>query len=108
MLVFSTLLFLLLKDHIYRLSRVTVDVEYDGHSATIKEHVLNLFRRHRIMLDPEMLHFRRIGKKSPAHDLALKVFNYKVLPSQKITAEEVLAEFSHKKMTETPSGGTLG
>lgn len=108
MLVFSTLLFLLLKDHIHKLNRIIVDVEYDGHSATIKEHVLNLFRRRRMMLDPEMLHFRRIGKKSPAHDLALKVFNYKVSPSQKVTAEEILAEFSHKKMTETPSGGTLG
>src|SRR6266545_4282029 len=46
-LVFATLLFLLLKDRISRLESVTVDVEYVGHSAAIKEHFLNLCRRHK-------------------------------------------------------------
>jgi hypothetical protein len=92
-LVFATLLFLLLKDHISRLDGVVVDVEYQGHDRAIKEHFLNLCRRHKIKTPPYLLSFHLVGKKSPAHDLAIAVFRGDVKADVEIRVEEVLAEF---------------
>jgi hypothetical protein len=92
-LVFATLLFLLLKNRVHQLQNVVVDVEYQGHNAAIKEHFLNLCRRHKLHVAPHMLSFHQVGKKSPAHDLAIQVFRGEVEPDLKITAEDVLAEF---------------
>jgi hypothetical protein len=92
-LVFSTLLFLLLKDRISQLESVTVDVEYHGHDRAIKEHFLNLCRRHRIKVSPQVLSFHLIGKKSPAHDLAIGVFRGNIKADREIDAGDVLAEF---------------
>ena len=92
-LVFATLLFLLLKDHISRLESVVVDVEYHGHDRAIKEHFLNLCRRHRLKVPPQLLSFHLVGKKSPAHDLAIQVFRGKTKADKEIKASEVLAEF---------------
>ncbi len=93
LLVFATLLFILLKENINRLDQIVVEDEYQGHSPTIKEHILNLFRRHKKEVDPQKIIFRRIGKSSPAHDLAITVFRGKSLPSRKLKAAEVLTEF---------------
>jgi hypothetical protein len=40
-----------------------------------------------------VINFHRIGKRSPAHDLAIKVFKGKVPPDREISAKEVLKEF---------------
>ena len=92
-LVFATLLFLLLKDHISRLESVIVDVEYHGHDRSIKEHFLNLCRRHRIKVPSSFSAFTLVGKKSPAHDLAIQVFRGKTKADKEINASEVLGEF---------------
>ena len=93
LLVFATLLFLLLKVHIDKLDQVIVDDEYQGHSPTIKEHMLNLFRRYKKRIDPQIFVFQRIGKRSPAHDLAINVFRGTVPANRKLSVSEVLAEF---------------
>jgi len=91
--LFATLLFFLLKAHVPKLKTVLVDVELPGHEASIKEHVLNLFKRHGMKMDRDIIDFQRVGKKSPAHDLAIKVFRGKVAADRKVTAEEILGEF---------------
>ena len=40
--LFSTGLFLLLKDRLNQFSLVTIDVEYPGHSGKIKDQIVNL------------------------------------------------------------------
>jgi hypothetical protein len=92
-LVFATLLFILLREHIDKLAQVVIDDEYQGHSPTIKEHLLNLLRRSKKRIDPHTIAFQRIGKHSPAHDLAINVFRGTVPASRKLSASEVLAEF---------------
>jgi hypothetical protein len=69
--LFATGLYSLLKKHIQKLSRVTIDVEYLGKEAQIEEHLINLFRRAKHKVDAEQIQFRLIGKKSSAHLLAL-------------------------------------
>ncbi len=91
--VFSTLLYLLLKDHIGKLSFIVIDPEYQGHEPMIKDRIMTLCRRKGIEVHKDQLTFQRVGKKSPAHNLAIKVFRGKVPPDREISAKEVLAEF---------------
>jgi hypothetical protein len=93
MLTFATLLYLLLRDNLRYVTGATIDTEYSGHSPTIKEHILNLFQRHGAAISPEILSFHQIGKKSPAHHLAISVFRGQVEPTREIGVAEVLAEF---------------
>jgi hypothetical protein len=72
-LLFATALYLLLKDHIRKLSRVMIDIEYEGHSASIKEHLLNLLRRAQVEVESERIFFERIHRLNsnpPAHNRA--------------------------------------
>jgi hypothetical protein len=92
-LVFATLLYLLLEAYIEHLDEVVVDTEFPGHEGTIKVHVLNLFWRKGIEVDPDLITFRQIGKDSPAHHLAISVFRGKPHPDREITSHDVLAEF---------------
>lgn len=91
-LVFSTLVFFLIKDRGQKLQRVFIDLEYSGYEASIKEHILNLARRYELNLKCEIV-FQRVGKKSPAHDLAISVHRGKRKADRVITAKEVLREF---------------
>jgi hypothetical protein len=92
-LVFATLVFLLLKDHIEDLSLVIIDPEYPGHEALIKDRVMTLCRRRGIPIFKDQLTFDHIGKKSPAHKLAWSVYNGLEKPDRTLSADEVLLEF---------------
>jgi len=91
-LVFSTLVFYLLREHASALHQVTIDLEYSGYEASIKEHILNLCQRYRLTLRCEIVS-QQVGKKSPAHDLAIKVYRGKRNADRVVTAEELLREF---------------
>ena len=91
-IVFSTLLCLLLEDHLQKIGFVVIDPEYEGHEATIKDRVMNHLRRRGIEIRRDQIDFRRVGKRSPAHDLAIRVFRRKGSPDREISARYVLAE----------------
>jgi hypothetical protein len=92
-LVFATMLYLLLKRKIRNLSSVVVDKGFPGHGPAIKTHVMNLFRRRGKNISPDLISFHQIGKKSPAHDLAIKVYRGKAEPDWDVSALELLGEF---------------
>jgi hypothetical protein len=92
-LLFATALFFLLKDAIARRSVVTIDIEYQGHDAGIKEHLLNLLRRANTAVDAHQIRFAYIGKKSPAHTKAYDVQRGRAEPNRVVSAEELLGEF---------------
>jgi hypothetical protein len=94
-LVFSTLVFLLIKDHLTVLERVVIDLEYLGYEASIRQHILNLCRRRDLPTDVRLT-FQQIGKKSPAHELAIQVYRGKVTARKTVTALEVLSELRGK------------
>jgi len=91
--LFATALFLLLKDHIRKISPVIIDVEYKGKEAQIKEHLLHLFQRHNITVYPDEIDFDWIGEKSPAHFLALETFRGDKDPDLEISEDDLLREF---------------
>ena len=97
---FAVLLFTLLKDHINQLQSVLIDSEYQGHEVLIKEHLLNLFHKHKITVEPTSIHILKLNKLSPAHKLAISVFREMYYDeiggflklSLEISTERILAE----------------
>ncbi|MBC7264785.1 MAG: hypothetical protein H5T64_10600 [Chloroflexi bacterium] len=94
--LFAVGLFLLLAEVVGRVSLVTIDIEYPGHSATTKRFLMNLFGRAGLSVDADMIEFRQIhgvGKKPAAHDKAYYVSRGDAKPDRVITLEELLEQF---------------
>lgn len=89
-LTFSSLVFLLIREHIEDLYLVSIDPEYQGHEKTIKDQILTLCRKHGLRVDKDQIAFKYVGKKSPAHDLAISVFRGDTQPNEDILAKQVI------------------
>jgi hypothetical protein len=88
--LYSALLYLLLKDHAVFLESVRIDCEYKGHEAAIKEQLINLFRQEGVELDPKAIVLERLTRKSPAYQLAKKVYQGGVDPERRVTRADIL------------------
>jgi len=89
-------LFLLLKDHLHGVSSVTIDVEYEGKERDIRRLLLFYLlylRRIYPYLGKDVIGFRRIGKSSNAHKVAIETFRGGREPNKVIWAEEILRWF---------------
>ena len=74
---FAILIFLLIKENLNRTSQIVIDREYPGYDKLIKQFILEICLKEGMKLDPTIIHFSNIGKKSRAHDLAIKSFRKK-------------------------------
>lgn len=88
-LVFAALLTLLLKDVIEEADSVVIDTEYTGQEAAIKSQLMMFFDQMHVQYDPHLMRFGQIGKRSPAHELAIGVTRGKVRANRRITLEEL-------------------
>lgn len=88
--LFAASLFFLLKGHINEHTTVLIDREYIGLERDIKKHLLQLLRQDGIQIDVSQICFTHIGKKSPAHDLAIATYRRKSMPDRIIGAAEML------------------
>lgn len=91
--LFAVGLYLLLKRDINSLEQIVIDFEYPGHEAKIKEHLINLFRRAGVRVQPARIQFDFVRKKSNAHKLAIEAFKGRAKPHQVIHVEQILKEF---------------
>ncbi len=89
LLLFSACLFLLLRDHLKQIERVTIDVEYLGKDADIRGNLLYHIYRHGLMLHKDQIAFRPLGKRSPAHTRALAIYRGEYKPNRRITTDEL-------------------
>lgn len=88
--MFTIGLFLLLKGRFQKSDFTVIDVEYTGHSRSIKEHLINLLIGAGMKVDADNIQFRRIGRKSPAHDLAYLTHRGEIKTNRKITSKELI------------------
>ncbi len=95
--LFTACLFFLLKGHIKKNTQITIDIEYTGKDRQIKEYLINLFIRMGKTIDPDMIDFRRIGKKSNAHILALSTWRGEKKAGLVLTADILLRIFRPTK-----------
>jgi hypothetical protein len=90
LLLFSACLFLLLRDYLEQIERVTIDVEYLGKDADIRGNLLYHVHRHGLTLHKDQIAFRQLGKQSPAHTQALAIYRGEYKPNRRITTDELL------------------
>ena len=88
--IFTVILYYVLQPHIERLSLVTIDLEYTGHDALIKNRVLTLLRNAGLTIEKERLSIAQVGKKSSSHELAYGVYAGNKKPDRVLTAADVL------------------
>lgn len=84
-------LYCLLREHIDVIDLAIIDVEYPGHSDTIRRYLLNLLRRDGADIRKERITFAYVGKESPAHDIALATFRGDRKANRVLTAPALLA-----------------
>jgi hypothetical protein len=90
--LFAVALYFLLRDQVQEIALAIVDIEYTGHDQEIKQHLLNLLRRSGHPIPADRVSFQHIGKKSPAHRLAIETLRGNRPPDCVVTLEELLAE----------------
>ena len=84
--IFSALIYLLLR--YISPNSVTIDKEYPGHEAGIKERLLQFFERD--SLKSPGINFGLVGKTSSAHIHGLAVFQKKKRPTLIVGSEDIL------------------
>ena len=88
-LLFAASLFLLLRDHLDRVERVVIDVEYEGHEAEIGAFLLRFIWKVHPLFEPWRIEFGLVGKSSPAHRKAEAVRRGKDRNYRRITEAEL-------------------
>ena len=88
--VFAASVWLLLHDVIDDVSRVTIDAEYPGHESQIKSDVLEIAKLKKRPIDPNVIEFGLIGKKSGAHQRAIGVYRGERRADRLITVGDLL------------------
>lgn len=86
---FSALVFLLIKDHLKSIDEVIIDVEYTGYNKMIKEFLLEFCNNQNVKTGKTNINFGNIGKKSPAHCIAINAYRKKKA-NNKITSSDIL------------------
>jgi hypothetical protein len=92
-LIFSTLLYLLLRDQLAKEGVVLIDSEYPGYEAVIKNRVMSLCHNEGIHVDKDRISFGQVGKKSAAHMLAYSIYRGNMRPDRTILPEDILRVF---------------
>jgi len=90
---FSGLVFLLIKNE--NILQIVIDKEYPGNEPVIKQILLQLFDK--ANLKKPKIDFEFIGKKSPAHKIAIQTYRGERKPDIIIKAEDVLNLFYKKE-----------
>ncbi len=89
--MFAGGLVLLLEPYLSKLQTITIDQEYVGWEATIKEHLLRRLRERGSEITSRQIVFRQIGKGARAHSVALATYRGIREPDRRLSAEELLA-----------------
>ena len=89
-LLFSACVFLLLRDHLNKLTQVTIDTEYTGKDNDIKATLLRYIWRDYPKFDESTIQFALVGKGSPADLKARNVRLGKDKNHRKIKLKELI------------------
>lgn len=73
---FAVLIYLLIKGE-RSIDEIVIDREYAGQEALIKSYLMQFLKRSGRNFDKRKIYFREIGRKSPAHDCAVKAYRAK-------------------------------
>jgi len=97
---FNIMIFILLKRYIKKIDRIIIDKEYPGKEKVMKNQIVDLFNKSQIEIDPKLILFKEIGKKSNAHSVGYLAFKKKKADI-KITAKEIIRYLKKQKSGTT-------
>jgi hypothetical protein len=103
--VFSAALFLLLERHLSRIEQVVIDAEYPGHEGQIKGMLTNWMRKKQPGFSPANLVFGHVGKRSPAHKMAINITRGRGKADRVLSAEEILGLLKTRNRGSRSRGG---
>ena len=89
--LFTILIFLLLKKE-KEIKDISIDLEYPGWNAQIKNYILSDFAKVGVKINPQQINFVRTTKKSEAHWHAYRVFKKDRKPEIIVSVKEILNE----------------
>ena len=73
--VFAALVFLLIKNYMFKNETMVIDKEYPGHENLIRSYIVQLVNTQpKIKIEASNINFKTIGKSSNAHEVANKCF----------------------------------
>ncbi len=78
-----------LKDYIKEKELITICCEYVGKENLIKSFLLDYLRKDYPAIDPKIIRFGKIGKKSNAHAVAIDVYRGNRRPNKILSLSEV-------------------
>ncbi|OGM60249.1 hypothetical protein A2892_04720 [Candidatus Woesebacteria bacterium RIFCSPLOWO2_01_FULL_39_10b] len=91
--VFLVLLVILLEKYVKKELLVYIDKEYPGYEAIIKNRLLTFLNRKSQRVTVGQINFVSVGKKSPAHSLAITVYRSRKKSDKILTSGEILRYF---------------
>ncbi len=94
---FAIGLYFLLRNVIHQVDQIGIDVEYTGREIEIKNTLIAYLRRDAPHFDPTRILFRHVGKRSPAHHLAVEIVRHRQTANRRITEAEFLRAISKRK-----------
>ena len=100
--LFAAALFLLLREHLERIDQIVIDIEYPGHERDIKSDLLRFCRQAGFSIDPDIVCFALVGKRSRVHRIAIETLRGKRLPDVVVTTGELLQVIGVKNKRPGP------
>lgn len=91
--IFAALIFFLIKTE--NVQSVSIDIEYPGHTSSIKEILIQLFVKNHIPIPN--ISFELVGKKCKAHLIALDTFQGNRKTNMLVTASQIVKVLTTKK-----------
>jgi hypothetical protein len=87
--LFAAAIYLLVCNHLWQVTRIVIDVEYQGHEDDVRLMLLNFIRRRFSHYPAQRITFRLVGKTSRAHALAFRVQKGREPADQVITLADL-------------------
>ena len=87
--LFSIGIYYCLKDYIHEKELIVICCEYTGKENLIKSFLLDYLRKNRFVVSPKIIRFRKIGKDSNAHAVAIDVYRGNRRPNRILSLGDV-------------------
>jgi len=90
--IFTACIYLLIEDHLNKITKVRIDQEYPMHEGEVKRYLTNLIATHNpdVQFKEQSIEITSVGKKSRAHEVAWRTFRKQRQVDKILNTESIL------------------